>query len=122
MYSEYFNTGSGLDVIFPETKAYTCPIYLGGSYAPDTQRFSGNSANGGFITVEYTPSAGVSSFAVTGLPTTAIILIATRSGNVKGITNAATTNSMYLQINSNVVTLPTGDVTQAGELFTFTYR
>lgn len=29
LYAEYFNVGSGLDVIFPDLKAYTSPIYLG---------------------------------------------------------------------------------------------
>ena len=31
LYSEYLNYGMGLDVIFPEKKVYTSPIYLGGA-------------------------------------------------------------------------------------------
>jgi len=51
-----------------------------------------------------------------------VVLIATRSGLVKGITNLPTSNPMYLQIVNDVVTLSTGDVTQAGEIFSFTIR
>jgi hypothetical protein len=51
-----------------------------------------------------------------------VVLIATRSGLVKGITNLPTANPMYLQIVNSVVTLSTGDVTQAGEVFSFTIR
>ena len=48
--------------------------------------------------------------------------MAMRSGLVKGLTNLPTANAMYLQIVGNVITLPTGDVTQAEELFSFTIR
>ena len=45
-----------------------------------------------------------------------------RSGLVKGITTLPTANAMYLQINDSLITLPTGDVTQEGEIFSFTIR
>jgi hypothetical protein len=124
LYSAYYNTGSGYDVIFPELKAYTCPIYLGNDQPGyGNTRYSGNNTTGGSpITLEITPGAGLSSFTITGLPSDGVVIIATRSGMVKGITIAATTNTLYLQINGTTCTLPTGDVTQAGELFTFTYR
>lgn len=122
LYSEYFSPGSGLDVIFPEVKAYTCPIYLGGSYTPTEARLSGsNQSNGSSTPINVVPSTGVSTFEVSALSGRTVI-IAVRSGQVKGITNAATTNTMYLQINGTTVTLPTGDVTLDGELFIFTYR
>ena len=120
LYAEYFQPGSGYDVIFPETKAYTCPIYLG-DVPGFTRTYGNNSAGGTPLTVYVTPDAGVGQFIVSEIANK-IVVIATRSGQVKGITNASTTNTMYLQINSNIVTLPVGDLTQAGELFTFTYR
>lgn len=123
LYNEYWNFTAGLDTIFPELKAYTCPIWLGSDKSEYSNRtFSGNNANGATATIEVTPNTGVSSFTITGLPTSAVVIIATRSGLVKGITTSATTNSMYLQINGSTCTLPTGDVTGTGELFTFTYR
>lgn len=123
LYSEYFNTGSGYDVIFPELKAYTCPIYLGGGKADygNVSYSGGNATAGTPITIYITPNEGVSSFS-TSMPSGAIVLIATRSGMVKGVTGSATANTMYLQINGATVTLPTGDVTGAGEVFSFTYR
>lgn len=121
LYAEYFTPGSGLDVIFPETKAYTCPVYLGDAPERGVKAWGNNSTSGGTYTVEVIPSTGVSTFEVTEI-NGKTVLIATRSGLVKGITNAATSNTLYLQINGTTVTLPTGDVTGAGELFTFTYR
>jgi hypothetical protein len=103
-----------------ESKAYTCPIYLG-DIPGFTRTYGNNSAGGTPVTVYITPGTGVSQFTVSEIANK-IVVIATRSGQVKGITNANTTNTMYLQINGNIVTLPVGDVTQAGELFTFTYR
>lgn len=122
LYSEYFNPGSGFDVIFPETKAYTSPIYLGDRYAPDIPKaFTNSNSMGTPTTVYITPAAGLNSFIVPEL-TAKVVLIAMRSGQVKGVTNAPTTNSLYLQINNITVTLPIGDVTEPNELFSFTYR
>jgi len=122
LYVEYFNPGSGFDVIFPETKAYTSPIYLGGSYAYDMSKaYSNTSAVSTPATTYVTPPAGVSSFVVPEL-SNRVVLIAMRSGQVKGVTNAPTSNSMYLTINNTTVSLPIGDVTEANELFSFTYR
>jgi hypothetical protein len=124
LYSEYFNTGSGYDVIFPELKAYTCPIYLGRSKQDYGNRsFSGaNGNNGSTFTVYVTPADGVSSFNIPEMTASSVVLIATRSGLVKGVTNAATANTMYLQINGTTCTLPTGDIVGSGEIFSFTYR
>jgi hypothetical protein len=122
LYSEYINPGNGYDVIFPETKAYTCALYLGGVNTPDFGQVYGvNSASSSPTTVYIVPSAGVSTFSVPEL-TGKTVIIATRSGMVKGITSAPTSNTLYLQISGSVVTLPTGDITMANELFSFTYR
>ncbi len=121
-YSEYFNPGSGYDIIFPETRAYTCPIYLGGAMTPTDARYSGNNSISGMTqTIEVSPTTGVDNFIVPQFANM-VVIIATRSGLVKGITTAPTANTMYLQINGTTVTLPTGDVVQDGELFTFTLR
>ncbi len=123
LYAEYFQTGAGLDVIFPETRAYTSPIWLGGVNTSTEGRAFGTGAVAGTATTIYiTPAAGISTFTVDELIGNKVLLIATRSGAVKGITNSATTNTMYLQFVNGVVTLPTGDVTQTGEIFSFTYR
>jgi len=122
LFSEYFNPGSGLDVIFPETKAYTCPIYLGGSYVnPETRSYNNSAISGTPIRVEVTPDAGVSFFDVSVLGGRTV-MTAVRSGLAKGITASTTTNTAYLQIVGSRVTLPTGDITNGGELFIFTYR
>jgi hypothetical protein len=72
-------------------------------------------------TIEVIPNTGVSTFTVAQL-SGKMVINASRSGLVKGITTFATSNTAYLQIVGSQVTLPTGDVTTAGELFTFTYR
>jgi len=122
LYSEYFNIGSGLDIIFPELKAYTSPIYLGTPNINDSIRsYSNNNNLSNSTTIYYTPAAGLNSFSLAEL-SNKVVLIATRSGLVKGITSLPTTNAMYLQINNYVVTLPIGDITQSGEIFSFTIR
>ena len=123
LFPEYYTYGAGYDVIFPQTKVYTCPIYLGGNYL-DTERrvFGNNSASGTPSTVYVTPAAGVSTFTVPQLSGNITVILCTRSGLVKGVTNAATSNTLYIQINGTTVTLPTGDVTMADEIFSFTYR
>jgi hypothetical protein len=123
LFSEYYQTGTGWDVIQPVTKAYTCPIYLGGSYVPsENKSFSNNSVSGLSATITYTPTPGVSSFTVTEFTNNTIVVIAVRSGMVKSVTNSATSNTLYLQINGSTVTLPTGDTVADGEVFIFTYR
>lgn len=124
LYSQYYNTGCGYDVIFPELKAYTCPIYLGSSITDHGNiSFSGSNATSGqTYTITLTPNVGLSTFTITGMPSGSVVLIVSRSGLIKGITSLATSNTMYLQINGNVCTLPTGDLTGTGEVFTFTYR
>ena len=52
----------------------------------------------------------------------AVTYFAARGGLSKSITSSPTANTQYLQITSGVVTLPTGDVAMAGEVFTFLYQ
>jgi len=126
LYGEYLNYGMGLDVIFPEHKAYTSPIYLGG--ADNNKRSwlnqSISSGAGASLPLQvsyYTATAGLTTFTVNDLVGNTTIS-AFRSGLNKIITGNPTSDTAYLTINNGVVTLPTGDVTLAGELFTFLYR
>lgn len=122
-YYQYLNTGSGLDVVLPETKGYTCPIYLGGynnNYERRGLNGSGSGSDGTQV-IEVVPIAGVSSFTVSQL-SGKTLLVATRGGWIKGVVQTATTNTDYLQINGTTVTLPTGDITQPNELFTFLFK
>ena len=76
------------------------------------------------------PTIGATSFTVT-LPTGAVINSITR-GVRKALTASATSDTDYLQVVSNVVTLPTGDTVQpnpflidgntVGELFIIDYK
>lgn len=119
---EYINPGSGCDVIFPTSQAYTCPIYLGGVFEPKNPNYV-NSSGGSLLpsVAYYTAAAGLSSFTIDALAGREVIA-ATRSGLSKVVTTTATADTGYLQINNNLVTLPTGDVTLANELFTFLYK
>jgi hypothetical protein len=122
LYYEYLNTGSGFDVIFPEEKGYACPIYLGDTDSLRYPRYA-NSTSGyaapNYIT--YTADAGLTTFTISTL-IGRTILLAVRSGLVKNITSAPTTDTEFLQIVNGVITLPTGDVTTANEKFIFQYR
>jgi hypothetical protein len=120
---QYLNPGSGVDVIFPQNKAYTCPIYIGGadSTISRDRALNGNVGTPQPYTVEFTPAAGLASFVV-GALAGKVLLTASRSGLLKGITQSPTTDTAYLQINGSTVTLPTGDVTMENELFTFLVR
>lgn len=122
LYFEYLNYGSGLDIIFPEEKAYSCPIYLGNAYIPETSKYV-NSSSGYSAPdiVYYTATGGESTFSMSALAGRTT-LFASRGGLAKGITQTPTADTGYLQIVGGVVTLPTGDVAMAGELFTFLYR
>lgn len=121
LFPEYFSPGIGYDVIQPEGKAYTCPIYLGGDYPDTTAGMALNRATPvESYVVEITPAAGVSSFTVSQL-TGRTVIRAVRGGLTKGILTTTTSDTAYLQITGNLVTLPTGDVTN-GELFIFEYR
>ena len=78
----------------------------------------GNTGSGNRSIVYFTPAAGVSTFDVPDLDGTEVDF-AFRSGLHKRVTDATTTNTLYLQINNTTVTLPTGDATFDGEEFAF---
>lgn len=115
----YLNPDSGVDVIFPETKSYTCPIYLG-----DGRGFNYINSQSGYVApmfVYYTATGGETEFNVPEL-FGRTVLAAFRSGLNKVITADATNDTGYLRINNGIIHLPTGDVAMAGELFTFLFR
>lgn len=120
VYSEYLNNTSAIDVIFPETKAYTCPIYIG----EGEKRPMWVNSNSGTLTlneVQYVATGGESTFNVAALANRQTLLVI-RGGLGRAVTNAATADTMFMQVNSDVVHLPTGDVALPGELFVFLFK
>lgn len=120
LYYEYLNTTSGVDVIFPELKAYTCPIYIGDG----VQRVGTFNSVGAYqqpYIAYYTATGGETNFNV-ALLVSRTPLLAFRGGLNKEIVETATNDTQQIQINNGLVTLPVGDVAMAGEIFTFSYR
>lgn len=121
LFPEYFSPGVGYDVIIPENRGYTCPIFLGPDTYDITNGFALNRATPvETYVVEITPAAGLASFTVSQLIGRNVIR-AVRGGLTKGILTTPTADTAYLQITGNLVTMPTGDLTY-GELFIFEYR
>jgi hypothetical protein len=121
LYSEYLNYGMGLDVIFPEDKAYTCPIYLGGAERRNARYVNSSSTTPSPLVATYIATAGQTTFTITEM-SGRVTYFAARGGLSKSITTTPTADTQFLQITSGIVTLPTGDVTMAGEVFTFLYQ
>lgn len=121
LYPEYYLYTLTVDGIEPDRKAYTCPIWLGEGYQKNPNYVNSTSQNIGLTNVYFTAVGGETSFNVNQL-VGRTSLAAFRSGLAKIITLGATADTGYIQINSGTVTLPTGDVAMAGELFTFLYR
>jgi len=121
LYYEYLNYGMGLDVIFPEDKAYTCPIYLGGAERMNPRYVNSYSTTPSPLIATYVATGGETNFTIVAMigRTT---YFASRGGLSKSITPSPTSDTQYLQITSGIVTLPTGDVASAGEVFTFLYQ
>lgn len=136
LYQGYSFPGSGWDIIYPEARAYTCPIYLGprrrphggsvlNQVAPPTPQPTYME-----VTLYQRPTIGLNTFTIDTMPVSATVLLATRSGLVKDIKIVAVTDPGQLQIVGNIVTLPVGDNVQAAtedesgmsELFTFTIK
>lgn len=119
LYDEYLNPDSGVDVIFPTKQGYSCPIYIG-DYSD--RRYALSSASPKTVeTAYYIAVGGETSFGIPAM-TEKTILVAMRSGLGKLVTTFPTSNTQYLQIVNGTVTLPTGDVADAGEVFSFVYR
>jgi len=119
---EYYNTGSGWDVIEPEDKAYTCPIYLGNTEVPDHPRYYSSTSGASYPQIAYYTSTGGESTFNVALLVGRTPLVATRAGLTKVIVTTPTSDTGKIQIVNGVVTLPTGDVAMANELFTFLYN
>ena len=121
LYSEYLNYGMGLDVIFPEDKAYTCPIYLGGSERRNARYVNSSSTTPSPLIATYIATGGEHTFTIVAM-SGRVCYFAARGGLSKAITSSPTADTQYIQITSGVVTLPTGDIAMAGEVFTFLYQ
>lgn len=116
---EYLNNTQTIDTIFPESRGYTCPIYIGEDNQP---KFINSSSSTLTLNVaNYIAVGGENSFAM-GILSNRQVLAATRSGLAKVVTESVTIDTGYLQITGGVVTLATGDVAIVGELFTFLYK
>jgi hypothetical protein len=120
LFYEYINTGSAYDTIFPEEKAYTCPIYLGDNYGVK-QFVNSQSQSQAPLVATYVAVGNETTFNVNALYGRTCKL-AFRSGLQKLIVTTTTSDTGSIQINSNVVRLPTGDIAMAGEIFTFLYN
>lgn len=121
LYYQYLNPDTGVDVIFPKVDSYTCPIYLGDDRERQPRYINSQSGYIAPATAYYTATGGETQFNVSAI-SGRTLLAAFRSGLNKVIVASATNDTGKIQINNSVVTLPTGDVAMAGELFTFLYR
>ena len=121
LYFEYLNHSNAIDVIFPDRKAYTSPIYLGDRKQSLYGSISANSTSAIPSVATYIATDNETSFTINALIGRTPVL-AFRSGLQKVITTNTTSDTQYLQIVNGVITLPTGDLTIAGEVFTIAYR
>mgnify|MGYP006266937945 FL=1 len=119
LFNEYLNIQAGLDVIAPDVQAYTSPIYLGDGR--QRQFINSSSAIVSLNICNYTSVGNETTFTIGELQNRTVY-VASRSGLTKLITSTTTNDTGFLQINNGVITLPTGDVTITGELFTFLYK
>ena len=69
----------------------------------------------------YVATGGESNFTIVAM-SGRVTYFAARGGLSKSITTLPTADTQYLQITSGIVTLPTGDIAMAGEVFTFLYQ
>lgn len=119
LFAEYAEPGNGWDVVKPISQGYECPIYLGDMVAPtcvDTTVLDYSRPK----SATYVATGGETSFTVSVL-SAKTLLMASRAGAIKLVSASAVTDTNYLQIVGNTVTLPTGDAAIAGEHFTFIY-
>lgn len=122
LFEQYLNPGTGLDVIFPQVKAYTSPIYLGrGAQARINRVLSGGGGNSATNYYNYVMPSDGTTFTIAVLNGKTILNV-TRSGMAKVITSQTTTDSNYIQVNNNVFTAPTGNDFIEGETFIILYR
>lgn len=118
LFDKYLNPGTGIDVIFPQVKGYTSPIYLGQRRHKD-KSYLYQITSKGDNTLYYTTQGGETQFTVQELIGRTVKSVS-RSGLAKIITADATTDTNYLQIVNGTVFAPTGDIFQ-NEPFIFVY-
>ena len=126
LFDEFYRlTHNGVDYLYITTNS---PLY-GYDFTTGCGG-SGGSGGSSILTYSMRATAGVNSFTIFSLANKTI-LTASRSGISKGITASPTTDTEFLQIVGNVITLPTGDIvntvvlpdgTLTAELFLFTYQ
>jgi hypothetical protein len=121
LYYEYLNTTLAIDTIYPESKGYSCPIWLGQGYHQGPTYVNSSSGSQTPSYAYYNAVGNETTFVVNALIGRTTIMAA-RSGLVKLITSSPTADTQYIQINNGTITLPIGDVAFAGEVFTFIYR
>lgn len=119
LYNEYLNPDSGVDVIFPTKQGYSCPIFIG-DYTDRKYGLSSASPKN-IETAYYVATGGETSFGINAMAERTV-LVAMRSGLGKMITSQPTNDMQSIQIVNGLVTLPTGDIASAGEVFSFVYR
>lgn len=119
LYNEYLNPDSGVDVIFPTKQGYSCPIFIG-DYTDRKYGLSSASPRN-IETAYYVATGGETSFGINAMADRTV-LVAMRSGLGKMITSQPTNDMQSIQIVNGLVTLPTGDIASAGEVFSFVYR
>lgn len=119
LYNEYLNPDSGVDVIFPTKQGYSCPIFIG-DYTDRKYGLSSASPRN-IETAYYVATGGETSFGINAMADRTV-LVAMRSGLGKMITSQPTNDMQSIQIVNGLVTLPTGDTAEAGEVFSFVYR
>jgi hypothetical protein len=113
------------------THNYQPYVYVNTNAVIAAYDFTTGCGGGSSSSLQYTfrSEQGVTFFDVEALAGKTITAVV-RSGLSKGIANATTADTEYLQIVGNRVTLPTGDITntivlpngnEVGELFIFTY-
>jgi hypothetical protein len=120
-FSQYANPGCGWDVVKPVSTGYDCPIYLEDHNACGIGTISSTVSGQVYPSVaEYVATGGESSFTLSAI-SGKIILLAFRAGIGRGVVSTVNTDTNYLQVVGSTVTLPTGDIAIAGEVFKFLY-
>jgi hypothetical protein len=95
---------------------------LGNTEVPDHPRYYSSTSGASYPQIAYyTATGGESTFNV-ALLVGRTPLVATRGGLTKVIVTTPTSDTGKIQIVNGVVTLPTGDIAMANELFTFLYN
>lgn len=119
LFGEYSSPGCGWDVMKPVKMGYECPIYVGDVYEPCCNQ---TSAEGAYYTPPnealYISAGGESTFDVAAIEGKTVTQVV-RSGVVKIKTTSAPTDTNYVQVVGNTITI--SDTTYPGEFFIISY-